>query len=460
VSRGWAAISDDSPSEDATEASADTVAESSATRWSSWPVQYARDHLVHLVVVLGFFVYPGAYHLATTLPSGLVIPLIDVPLALVFQSFLPQVTTMTPILYFGLFAMSFDFISGYTGYLSFGHAAFYGIGAYLVILVANGKIPLLASSTPFMVTIVLAAILAALIAVAIGLVSFRLTGVYFAMITLGFAQVFYVFIRGWDWVSTTPRDGVGVSFETHPEGFQIGIPFLDSANYAIGRLTGSSIDNFLGMFDLSTTVVSFYMIGLVVLVCYLLMQRIVHSPFGRVMIAIRENEERARAVGYNTFYYKLAAFAISGAFAGVAGALFAGYRRSVTPENTFYFLTTGDALLSSIIGGLGTLAGPLYGRLFEQGLAEFLSKGSEGGGLLPLLQEVLSDAVLGTNVLGLTIEEMIDVFINGRASLYVGIVFVLFVLFVPDGLLGTLRDRLGGHIAKVVPDRLFGGERP
>ena len=420
------------------------------TGWqSAWPVQYARDHTVHLAVVLLFACYPGLYHLTTTSQFGLV-----------FESFLPEVQTMTPILYFGLFAMSFDFISGYTGYLSFGHAVFYGTGAYLVILIANGKIPLLAAGTPFMVTLVVAAILAAVIAVAIGLVSFRLSGVYFAMITLGFAQVFYVFIRGWEWVATTPRDGPAVSLDTHPEGFRIGIPYVDGASYAIGELYGSGLSGFLGMFDLSTTVMSFYMVGLVVLVCYLMMQRIIHSPFGRVMIAIRENEERARAVGYNTFYYKLSAFAISGAFAGVAGALFAGYRRSVTPENTFYFLTTGDALLSSLIGGLGTLAGPLYGRLFEEGLAEFLSKGSEGGGLLPLLQEALSESILGTNILGLTVEGMIDAFINGYASLYVGIVFVLFVLFVPNGLLGTLRDRLGGHIAKVVPDRIFGGDRP
>jgi len=419
------------------------------TGWrSSWPARYARDHAVHLAVVLLFACYPGIYHVATTSQFGLV-----------FESFLPQVQTMTPILYFGLFAMSFDFISGYTGYLSFGHAVFYGTGAYLVIVIANGKIPLLAAGTPFMISVVLAAVLAALIAVAIGLVSFRLTGVYFAMITLGFAQVFYVFIRGWDWVATAPRDGPSVSFGTHPEGFRIGIPYVDGASYAIGRLYGSGLEGFLGLFDLSTTVVSFYMIGLVVLVCYLAMQRIIHSPFGRVMIAIRENEERARAIGYNTFYYKLGAFAISGAFAGVAGALFAGYRRSVTPENTFYFLTTGDALLSSIIGGLGTLAGPLYGRLFEQGLDEFLSKGSEGGGLLPMLQEYLSRSILETNALGLTIEEMIDAFINGRASLYVGIVFVLFVLFVPNGLLGSLRERVGGPIAKL-PGRLFGGEKP
>ncbi|MEF8881719.1 MAG: branched-chain amino acid ABC transporter permease [Halapricum sp.] len=366
---------------------------------------------------------------------------------------------MTPVLYFGLFAISFDFISGYTGYLSFGHAVFYGAGAYLIILIANGKIPLLAAGTPFMISLVFAAVLAAVIAVLIGLVSFRLTGVYFAMITLGFAQVAYVLMRDWDYVAVAPRDGPAVSSQTHPTGFEIGIPYVDSLNFAIGELYGSGLAGFLGVFDLSSTVVSFYMIGAVVLVCYLAMQRIIHSPFGRVMIAIRENEERARAIGYNTYYYKLVAFAFSGAFAGIAGGLLAGYRRSVTPEDTFFFLATGDALLSSIIGGLGTLAGPLYGRLFQEGLGEFLSKEGAGGGLLPLLQAGLSEGILQFSLLGMTIEGMIDAFLNGHASLYVGIVFVLFVLYVPHGLLGTLREQLGGKLATVVSDRLFGGDR-
>ena len=120
------------------------------------------------------------------------------------------------------------------------------------------------------------------------------------------------------------------------------------------------------------------MIGLVVAICYLAMQRIIHSPFGRVMIAIRENEQRAEAIGYDTFRYKLGAFAISGFFAAIAGGLFAGYRWSVSPENSLFFLVTGDALLAAIIGGFGTLAGPLFGRLFDETVQEFLSDAGQG----------------------------------------------------------------------------------
>ncbi|MFB6073148.1 MAG: branched-chain amino acid ABC transporter permease [Halobacterium sp.] len=370
----------------------------------------------------------------------------------VAEAFLPKTETMIAVFYFGLFAMSFDFISGYTGYLSFGHAAFYGTGGYFVILVANGKVPLLSADTPFMVSMLLAGALAALLAVAIGSVSFRLSGVYFAMITLGFAQVLYVFLRDWSYLGSNPRDGVAVA-QTHPQGFNIGIPGVDALNVAIGPLRG---DELRWLFlDLGATEVSYYMVGLVVLACYLAMQRMVHSPFGRVLVAIRENEERARAVGYDTFRYKLGAFAASGFFGGVAGALFAGFRRSVSPENSLYFLVSGDALLASIIGGFGTLAGPLYGWLFDQSVREFLSKTGGGGGLLPLLREYLPARVVDTGLVGgMTLGEGIETFLNGHAPLYLGLVFVLFVLYVPGGLLGSLRQRLGGTVAKQLPDYL------
>jgi len=362
--------------------------------------------------------------------------------------------TMIALLYFGLFAMSFDFISGYTGYLSFGHAAFYGTGAYFVILVANGKIPLLPASTPFMVSLLLGAVLAGVLAFLIGLVSFRLTGVYFAMITLGFAQVMYVFVRGWDYVASNPRDGPTVG-PTHLEGFEIGVPYVEQLNLAIGSFSGEEV-TLLGH-ELGTYTTSFYMVGLVVLVSYFAMQRVVHSPFGRVMVAIRENEDRAEAIGYDTFKYKLGAFVASGFFGGVAGGLFAGYSRSVTPENTFYFLTTGDALLASIIGGFGTLAGPLYGHLFDETIREFLSNRGQGGGLLPYLQERLGEGLLSTELVGgLTVEGFITAALNGHAALYVGVVFVLFVLYVPNGILGTVRARLGGPVAKRLPERLWG----
>ncbi|USZ69010.1 branched-chain amino acid ABC transporter permease [Halorussus salilacus] len=398
-------------------------------------------------MILLLAAYPGVYSV-----------LLNSPLGTEFQTVLPRVETMVVVLYFGLFAMSFDFISGYTGYLSFGHAAFYGTGAYFVIMAANGKIPLLGPDTPFVYLLALAGLFAAVLAVLIGAVSFRLTGVYFAMITLGFAQVMYVFIRGWDYAANNPRDGPAVLERTEP--FNVGVPGVDSLTLAIGELGGDTVEGLLGVIDLGTAEVSYYMVGLVVLVSYFAMQRIIHSPFGRVMIAIRENEERAKAIGYNTFWYKLGAFAISGFFAAVAGGLLAGFKRSVSPDNTFYFLVTGDALLASIIGGFGTLAGPLYGWLFDEGVTEFLSKRGEGGGLLPYLRENLGEGLLSTEVFnGLTVQEGIDTFLNGHAELYIGVLFVLFVLFVPNGLLGTVRDRIGGPVAEVVAERLRGDER-
>lgn len=398
--------------------------------------------MVHLAVVFVFAIYPGIYTLA-----------INSPLSAEFTAVLPRIETLVVVLFFALFAMSFDFISGYTGYLSFGHAAFYGTGAYLVVLAANGKLPLLGPETPFMLLMVIAGVAAAVVALLIGSVSFRLSGVYFAMITLGFSQVLYVFIRDWDFVGSAPRNGVAVTGTT--EGFRIGVPGVESLSVAIGQLTGDSFEGLLGFISLSATEVSFYAVGAVVLICYLLLQRLVHSPFGRVLIAIRENEERARAIGYNTYVYKLSAFVMSGFFAGVAGALFAGFRRSVTPENGFYFLVAGDALLASILGGFGTLAGPLYGRLFDEGAREFLSKEGGGGGLLPYLRANLGEGTLSTELFnGVTVSEAIDTFLNGHAALFVGVLFVLFVLYVPNGVLGTLRMRYGGILAKAIPHRV------
>jgi branched-chain amino acid transport system permease protein len=373
-----------------------------------------------------------------------------VPLGELLNVFLPRVTTMVVVLYVGLFAMSFDFISGYTGYLSFGHGMFYGIGAYFVVLAGSGKVPGLAAGDPFMLMLVLGAVLSFVVATAIGAVSFRLTGVYFAMVTLGFAEVAHVFIRNWDYVGSNPRDGAGV---VGREGFTVGVPYVDSLGVRLGRLTGDSFTNVLGLgIDLEPAFVSYYAIGAVVLLCYLAMQRIIHSPFGRVMVAIRENEERAEAVGYNTFWYKLGAFGISGFFAAVAGGLFAGYRRSVAPENTFDLFVTADALLAAIIGGFGTLAGPLYGHLFHETVAGMLS--TESHGLARFLRDELPPAVLSAGAGDLTVLRFINVFVDGRAELYLGLVFIAFVLFVPRGILGSLRDRLGGTVAEKLPERL------
>ena len=387
-------------------------------------------------MIVLFAIYPLAY------TQMVALPVIGEELALL----IPRTRTMVAVLYFGLFAMSFDFISGYTGYLSFGHSMFYGIGGYLVVLSMNGKVPFLGGIDSLLVLVLVGGSLAIVAALIVGAVSFRLSGVYFAMVTLGFAEVAHVFIRNWDYVSSNPRDGA--SLGNNP--VSVGIPGwgpLPEWNVDIGRIIGSEFPNFLGTgFDLSTSDVSFYAVGVVVLISYFAMQRIIHSPYGKVMIAIRENEERARAVGYNTFYYKMGAFAMSAFFAAVAGGLLAGFNRSVAPENTFDLFVTADALLAAIIGGFGTLAGALFGVLFQNTLEEFLSTED---GLAQYLRETLSESTLDTFV-----GDGIDLLLNGRAGLYVGIVFILFVLYVPEGILGTLRSRLGGKVARKLPERI------
>jgi branched-chain amino acid transport system permease protein len=420
-------------------------------------------------VIAFFATYPFLYSFLTTsvLPAE-------------FTTLLPGINLMVGVLFFGLFAMSFDFISGYTGYLSFGHAVFYGIGAYFVVMSANEKMQLLiphevpevggtvlfhvAGDTHFVFLLVMAGAVAALAALLIGAVSFRLTGVYFAMITLGFSQVAFVFVSNWNYVGSEGRAAV----TAHPEAFRIGIPFVDFLNFEISsaNFIGQTVDATVAgqRIVLSAAEVSFFAIGAVVLVCYFAMQRIVHSPFGRVMIAIRENEERAEALGYDTYRYKLITFAISGFFAAVAGGLFAGYARAISPEETLFFLVAGNALLAAIIGGFGTLAGALFGWLLYQSLNQFLTSNVIDGtpdGLLPYLKELLGEQTLARDVVGnLDPETFLEIWVSGRASLYIGIVFVLFVLYVPNGILGTLRLWLGGTLAKKVPDRILGPRRP
>ena len=424
MSRRWGAISDEPPVEEVPE------------REPHWFRRYLHEQRVHLWVVFGFILYPIVYRLLERSIIGSEV-----------QAFLPGLTFMIVVIYMGLFTVSFDFISGYTGYLSFGHAAFFGTGAYFVLLVSNGKIPLLPADTPFMITMLLAGIVAIFVALGIGAVSFRLTGVYFAMITLGFAQVMYEGIRHWDWVGPNPTDGISAGI---PEAFRIGVPYVDFLSVGISRLRGSEFTNILGLgFDITTTMVSYYALGLIALIGYFAMQRIIHSPFGRVMIAIRENEERARAVGYNVFWYKMGAFAISGFFGAIAGAIFAGYRRNISPENTYFFLVTADALVTAIIGGLGTLAGSIYGNLFHQIIEDLFS--TRDSGLSTYLRDVLPEGVRSADLFGLSIDAFLSAAVDGRALLYLGIVFVLFVLYVPNGLLGTVRDRIGGKAADRLP---------
>lgn len=403
---------------------------------ASMPVQYLQDHIIHVLVVIAFAVYPWVYTFLTD------------TLGLVAASFLPQMPTMLAILWLGLFTISFDFISGYTGYLSFGHAAFFGTGSYFVILAYNGKIPLLPGELPFMVLMLLAGVVAVILAFLIGLVSFRLTGVYFAMITLGFSEILYVIAGNWRYL--TEREGADPAEGITATGMEptIGIPGVDQLNV----ITGSFGDALIAGDAIWT---SYFVIGVIVLVCYLIMQRIIHSPFGRVMIAIRENEERARAIGYRTIRYKLGAFMMSAFFGAIAGTLMVAFNYSASPDDSFIFLRTGFALVASIIGGLGTLAGPLYGYVFLEGVEEFVAREGSGGGLQPLITENVPESVTQLSVGPMTVDEIMAAFLTGHGEFYAGIIFVLFVLYVPIGILGTIRLQLGGQtVAKFVSNKI------
>jgi branched-chain amino acid transport system permease protein len=222
----------------------------------------------------------------------------------------------TEILLFGIFAMSLNLLLGFTGLISFGHAAFFGLGAYSVAVFGAqfGAHPLLG---------LLAAIaLAAVFALIIGFFCIRASGVYFIMLTLAFAQLLYSVLLKWRSV-TNGSDGMAA-------------PQLGSGP------------------------VSYYAVLLAFVLVYAGLSRLLAAPLGQVFVGIRENEARMRATGYATQRYKLLSFVIAGCLGSVAGALFAMHNGFVSPSVAFWMLS-GEGLIMVILGGMGSLAGPVVG---------------------------------------------------------------------------------------------------
>ena len=234
-----------------------------------------------------------------------------------------------------LFALAVDILLGFTGLLSFGHAAFWGTSAYVTGLIA------LHSGLPFPVAVLGGALAAAVLAVPIGWLSVRRTGIYFAMVTLAFAQLVYYVANQW-------RGATGGE-----NGLQ-GIP-----------------RDFFGV-DLSDPFF-FYYAGLpLVLLGMLLAWRIVRSPFGRVLVAVRDNPSRARALGYPVDRYKLVAFVLSAGLSGLAGGLFAIGHGFVSLEEV-YWTTSGQAVMMVVLGGIGTLWGGAIGAFLIVELNDYLA---------------------------------------------------------------------------------------
>ncbi|MES2538056.1 MAG: branched-chain amino acid ABC transporter permease [Pseudomonadota bacterium] len=239
------------------------------------------------------------------------------------------------VLSFALFACSFNLLLGYGGMLSFGHAAFYGGGSYLLAVAMKFW-----GIDPF-TAVILAALFAALLGIIFGYISIKRKGIYFSMITLALAQMFYFFI-------------VQSEFSGNDEGIQA-VPR--------GSFLGISLTNQLHMY---------YFVLVFFLLSYMAINRIIKSPFGYALKSIRDNEPRALSLGYSTDGYRMLAFVLSAFFAGIAGALDAMTFQIASLTNVHWSMS-GHAILMTIIGGVATMTGPLVGALVVAALENYLA---------------------------------------------------------------------------------------
>ncbi len=300
--------------------------------------------------------------------------LIVAPFILPHLGFAPN--TVNRILVWGLFGIGFDILFGYTGLLSFGQSAFYGTGGFVAAyLLTRAGFP------NVLLAIIIGMIAAAVVGYLVGLIALRRTGIYFAMITVAIAEVFF-------FVEFNPLAAF--------TGGENGLPGVPTPTFNLGFTTlrfadGWSLYQFLAVC---------YFIGIVIAL------RIVRSPVGAILSAIRDNPLRAQAVGHNIHGYKLTAFVIAAAYAGFAGGLL-GVLQAFMPPDAFTFETSGQLVMQTAIGGIGTLFGPLLGAAVWLFLQDFLQ-----------------------SALGL----------GAAWKLVLGTVFVLLVTFLRRGIIGGLKD--------------------
>ena len=277
-----------------------------------------------------------------------------------------------------LFAISVDLLLGYTGLLSFGHAAFWGTSAYTTGLIASNY------GVPFPVAVLGGAVAAMVLAVPIGYLSVKRTGIYFAMVTLAFAQMVYFIANQWRSVPGGENGLQGI-----PKNLG---PATDTIN----------ADSFY-----------FYYSALpIILLGVFIAWRTVHSPFGRVLVAIRDNPARARALGYDVERYKIMAFVLSAGLAGLAGGVFS-ISHGFASLQELIWTTSGKVVLITVLGGIGTLWGAVV-----------------GAALVVTLEDQLASS--GFNGIGIV----------------TGAIFVIIVLAFRHGIWGTARNGVNSWLRK------------
>lgn len=320
---------------------------------------------------------------------------------------------------FGIFAIGFNILFGLTGYLSFGHAAFLGVGSYAAVwmfkLLSMNVLP----------AIVLAVIMSGLFALLIGYISLRRSGIYFSILTLAFAQMMFALAYSVLTPITGGETGLQLALD---DPRVLGVSRTAEGNIPVPGLFGlemrDSAELVLGSWAFTFNI-GYYFCAVVMLVAFYLSIRIFRSPFGMMLRAIKSNQQRLNYTGLNPKPYTLAAFVISGMYAGLAGALMASMDPLAGAERMFW-TASGEVVLMTILGGVGTLIGPVLGAGAIKYMENIISKINSDilHGWFAFLPDGLEDFVVA----------IIYPFIGKGWHLTLGIIFMLVVIFLPGGL--------------------------
>ncbi len=345
--------------------------------YDRWAAIRERELTVAVLTLIGVFLAPAVL---VELP-----PMLGFPSAYAWYHGLVTLT-----LVWAIFAIGYDILLGFTGLLSFGHAMFWGVAAY-----GAGIFSAYVVGSPLAMLLV-GTVLAVLLAWVIGWISLRRGGIYFAILTLAFGQmIYYVFLSPLGWLT-----GGENGFNSVEVGPLLGIIDLNASVPFIPEFFAASwMYVFVGLWTVAAVVVGY---------------RILNSPYGAVLRAIRENEQRTEFVGLNVWRYKLMAFIISGAFGGVAGSLYVILQSYVPIENTLNWVVSGDVVVMTVLGGAGSFFGPILGA----GLYMYVA-----------------NIVVGIPILG------------EFWHLILGLVFIIVIVTLPNGIWGGIawiRRQLAG----------------
>lgn len=336
---------------------------------------------------------------------------------------------------FGIFAIGFNILFGLTGYLSFGHAAFLGVGSYSAVwmfkLLTMNIIP----------AILLAVIISGLFALVIGFVSLRRSGIYFSILTLAFAQMSFNLAYS----VLTPITNGETGLQLTLKDARIFDPVNTTGSLPSTNLFGLNMNHTVKMDMLGMSLqfnFGYYVCAFFLILAFYISMRIFRSPFGLMLKAVKTNQTRMNYTGLNSRPYTLAAFVISGMFAGLAGGLLAATDPLAGAER-MQWTASGEIVLMTILGGAGTLLGPLLGAGFIKYFENIFSKLNEHvlHGWFSFLPDGLEDFVVS----------ILHVFVGKGWQLTLGVVFMLVVIFLPGGLMEGANKVMGLFSGKNKP---------